>query len=300
MPKVPVRVRIGESTLYIGSGMMGEFPVTIRTAIVSPTARPMPRMSAAVMPERAEGTTTCEMVCHRVVPRAREPSRYSFGTAEMASSETLMIVGRAMMPKRTEPASQVSPVGTEKLTLITSVRTIRPKNPYTTDGMPARSSIAGLNTAFTRGDASSAMTIAHAMPRGAAMTIAPMVTRRVPTHSGRVPYVGIAPVGFQVAPKRNSHGVAVAKMGRPSFTRNAKMKNTVSTPKAAVANQTDRMIRSFRYALRPAESSADTAGVPVVCCFCSIMIQKGRDWIGWIRQSGQILLQPRVTDRQGS
>ena len=279
---------------------MGAFPVTISTAIVSPTARPMPRMNAAVMPERAEGTTTCEMVCHRVVPRARLPSLYSFGTAEMASSETLIIVGRAMMPRRTDPASQVSPVGTEKFTRIKSVRTIRPKNPYTTDGIPARSSIAGLNMAFTRGEASSAMTIAHAIPRGAAMTIAPMVTRTVPTHSGRVPYAGIVPVGFQVASKRNSHGVAAAKIGRPSLTRNVRMKNTVRTPKAAVANQTERMIRSFRYALRPAESSANTAGVPVICCSCSIMIQKGGGWIEWIRQSVQILLQRPVPARQGS
>lgn len=72
-----------------------------------------------------------------------------------------------MMPNRTEPASQVSPVGIEKFTRIRSVSTIKPKNPYTTDGIPANSSIAGLTIAFTRGgEASSAMTIAQAIPRG--------------------------------------------------------------------------------------------------------------------------------------
>ena len=99
-----------------GSGMMAAFPATIMTAMVSPTARPMPRMIAAAIPERAAGTRTRLMVCQRVAPMASDPSLYSWGTEEMASSDTLTIVGSAMMPSRTEAASQVSPVGRSNVT----------------------------------------------------------------------------------------------------------------------------------------------------------------------------------------
>ena len=138
IPRVPVRVRTGERTFQIGDGMTAAFPVTIRTAMVSPTALPIPRMMAAVIPDRAAGVTTLLMVCQCVAPRANDASRYSRGAEEIASSETLMIVGSAITPRRMDPASQVSPLGTAKFTRIQSVRTIRPKNPNTTEGIPAR------------------------------------------------------------------------------------------------------------------------------------------------------------------
>ena len=97
------------------------------------------------------------MVCHRVAPIASDPSLILVGTELMASSETLIIVGRAMMPSRTEAASHVSPVGRSKVTRMKSVRTIRPKNPYTTEGIPASSSTGRFEHYFTRGDASSEM-----------------------------------------------------------------------------------------------------------------------------------------------
>ncbi|KAF5037333.1 hypothetical protein DSECCO2_565740 [anaerobic digester metagenome] len=129
MPRVPVRVRTGERTFVIGDGMIAALPVTIRTAMVSPMARPMPRMIAAVIPENAAGTTTCRIVCHRVAPRASDPSRNSRGTLLIASSETEMIVGRAMIPSRIEPASIDSPDGASNVTRSHSTRTTRPKNP---------------------------------------------------------------------------------------------------------------------------------------------------------------------------
>ena len=120
---------MGERTFQMGSGMTAALPATIRTAMVSPTARPMPRIMAAAMPEMAAGTMTLLIVCHRVAPIASEPSLNSRGTALMASSETLIIVGRAMIPRRIEAASHVSPVGISKVTRMKSVSTIRPKNP---------------------------------------------------------------------------------------------------------------------------------------------------------------------------
>ncbi len=65
--------------------------------------------------------------------------------------------------------------------------TIRPKNPYTTDGIPASSSMAGLMTSFTRGEASSAIYTAVPIESGTAITIEPRVTSRVPTIRGAIP-----------------------------------------------------------------------------------------------------------------
>ncbi len=139
----------------IGLGMIAVLPVTMMTAMVSPIARPIPRMIAAAIPERAAGTMTRLIVCQRVAPVARDPSRYSMGTELIASSETLIIVGSVMIPRRIDPASQVCPLGMLNAMRMKVLRTIIPKNPYTTDGMPASSSVAGFRMLFIRGEASS-------------------------------------------------------------------------------------------------------------------------------------------------
>ena len=56
-----------------------------------------------------------------------------------------MIVGRIIIPSRTQAASILVPVP-PKICLIRGTMRIRPKKPYTIDGMPARSSIAGFMT----------------------------------------------------------------------------------------------------------------------------------------------------------
>ncbi len=178
---------MGDNTFQIGSGTTAAFPVTIRTAMVSPIALPIPRMIAAVIPERAAGMITLLIVCQPVAPIASEPSLNSRGTELIASSETLTIVGSAIIPRRIDPASQVSPVGTSKETRIQLVSTTSPKKPYTTEGMPASSSTAGLIMVRRRGPASSEMKMALAIPSGTARTMAPIITRIVPTISERIP-----------------------------------------------------------------------------------------------------------------
>ena len=126
---MPVIVLMGENTFVIGLGMMAALPVTIITAMVSPIALPIPRIMAAVIPDRAEGTITLLIVCHLVAPIDREASRYSMGTELIASSDTLIIVGNAIIPRRIEPANQHSPDGLSNDTLNQSVNTINPKNP---------------------------------------------------------------------------------------------------------------------------------------------------------------------------
>src|SRR5260370_1220843 len=54
------------------------------TAIVSPTARPRPRIMAPAMPG-APFTRTTKVVSHLVAPRASAASRCVFGTAERTS-----------------------------------------------------------------------------------------------------------------------------------------------------------------------------------------------------------------------
>ena len=210
---------MGEKTFVMGLGMMAAFPVTMSTAMVSPRALPVPRMMAAVIPEKAEGITTRLMVCHRVAPMARLPSRNSRGTALMASSETEVMVGRAMTARRMDPASQVRPDARSKVTRRTSVRIIRPKKPYTTDGIPARSSMAGLRTLLVREEAISAVKTAHPRERGMAMAMAPRVTRIVPAMRGRVPYSGGVPVGSQVPPVMKFPIPTSGKMGEASRKR---------------------------------------------------------------------------------
>ena len=57
------------------SGSAGLLPMTIVTAIVSPSARPRPRMTAPTIPERAYGRTAFVTVSQRVAPRASIASR---------------------------------------------------------------------------------------------------------------------------------------------------------------------------------------------------------------------------------
>ncbi len=52
-----------------------------------------------------------------------------------------------------------------------------------------------------------------------AMTMAPSVTRMVPTMRGRVPYSGGTPVGFQVPPVMKFQIPATGKMGYASRRR---------------------------------------------------------------------------------
>ena len=68
---LPVRLLTGEN---IDSGNLTVLPATMITAIVSPIARPMPKTIAAIIPDFTSGNTMCQVVCHWVAPKAKEPS----------------------------------------------------------------------------------------------------------------------------------------------------------------------------------------------------------------------------------
>ena len=68
---LPVRVRTPSKML---PGMRGWLPAIIITAMVSPMARPTPRMIPARMPDLAAGTVTKNTLRSWLAPRAKAPS----------------------------------------------------------------------------------------------------------------------------------------------------------------------------------------------------------------------------------
>src|SRR2546428_56894 len=74
-------------------GICGEFPITINTAIVSPMARPMPRITPVRIPGLAAGNSTLQIVCHLVAPRANDASSNRTGKARIESSDMDRIIG---------------------------------------------------------------------------------------------------------------------------------------------------------------------------------------------------------------
>ena len=66
---------------------------------VSPIARDAPSTSAATTPDSAAGKTTRIAVCTLFAPSPAEPSRSDCGTADIASSTSVAIVGTTRMPR---------------------------------------------------------------------------------------------------------------------------------------------------------------------------------------------------------
>ena len=86
-----------------------------------------------------------------------------------------------------EPVKAVKPVGRLSVSRTTDDKTTIPKNPSTTDGMPATISIIGLRISRSQRGAISAMKIAVNKPIGMAMMAAPIVTTSEPKISGIIP-----------------------------------------------------------------------------------------------------------------
>ena len=85
----PVRMRIR------GAGVNGTYwnaPIMISGA-VSPIARESARMTPVSMPGSATGRIWPRIVCQRVAPSARAPSRSDVGTARSASCEAMITIG---------------------------------------------------------------------------------------------------------------------------------------------------------------------------------------------------------------
>src|SRR5256885_4966256 len=72
----------------------GRLPMTIVTAIVSPSARPRASTAAPKIPALAAGRITLALVSHHVAPSATDDSRSPCGTARSTSREMAESVGR--------------------------------------------------------------------------------------------------------------------------------------------------------------------------------------------------------------
>src|SRR3954451_6775826 len=81
--------------------MAGAPPITWVTAIASPTARPRPSMTAAMIPGREYGRTVVLIISQRVPPRARAPSLAAGGTVVNTSRVRLETIGTVMIVRIT-------------------------------------------------------------------------------------------------------------------------------------------------------------------------------------------------------
>ena len=97
---------------------------------VSPAALPIQRIAPVTIPGTAGGRTTLLIVCHRVAPSARLPSRNVCGMVFNDSSVVRMTVGRIISARVICPASNDTP------TLRKRTMKANPNNPKTMEGVP--------------------------------------------------------------------------------------------------------------------------------------------------------------------
>src|SRR5579864_916702 len=75
------------------------FPISIVTAMVSPTALPRPSIDAPIRPDLEYGITASLKTSHFVAPSMYAASLWLFGTASIISLEIADIVGIIMMAR---------------------------------------------------------------------------------------------------------------------------------------------------------------------------------------------------------
>ena len=85
----------------IDAGIFCEPPMSIATAMVSPSARPRPSIVAPMVPVRALGSTTSRIISQRVEPSAYAPKISASGVLSMTSRVTDVMIGRIMIASTT-------------------------------------------------------------------------------------------------------------------------------------------------------------------------------------------------------
>ena len=110
-------------------GISGLLPAIMMTAIVSPMARPTPRMRDAVMDDFAAGTIVLNTACSWVAPKARAPSYSSCGTASIPFLDSATTVGKIMMPSTKEVTKSPAPSPVGEMLANSGMMTAMPKKP---------------------------------------------------------------------------------------------------------------------------------------------------------------------------
>ena len=142
------------------------------------------------------------MVCQRLTPKDRLASLKEYGTLLNAPLAVVIITGNSIMDKVKAPATIETP-NSKNITKIPS-----PNNPYTTDGTPARFTIASFIILVSRlSFAYSFKYIAAHTPIGRVTAIAHITIERVPIMAGRIPPPLMPSLGMDV---RNSQVMADA------------------------------------------------------------------------------------------
>lgn len=132
-----VIVRMGSST---EPGIVGRLPDTSITAIVSPMARPIPSTTPAKMVFLAAAAPRKTAYASVLRPAPAPLRGIHAGTALIASIVMVMTVGKIIMERMMMAASIESPLPPME-ERINGTSNTSPKNPYTTDGMPAKRSM---------------------------------------------------------------------------------------------------------------------------------------------------------------
>lgn len=194
-----------------GIGRFTELPATKLIAIASPIARPTPKTIAVIMPDFAAGSIVLNIVCILDAPSARDADFIWEGTALIADSLILITVGNIIIANTTTADSRLDPpvnwwvfdpenIVSSNL-YISGVSMYIPSKPYTTEGIPAKSSTAGFTIAASLLGATSAKKIAVKIPIGTPTTIANTVPTMEVRITYNIPNEGSAAEGFQTVPK---------------------------------------------------------------------------------------------------
>jgi len=173
----------------IDFGTFAALPITICTAKASPNPLAKPNTIAVNIPGVAAGSNTRRIVCQRVAPKASEASFNSPGMARKASAATLAIVGNIIIANTIPPANTLKPKP-PILFLIKGTNTLRPIQPYTTDGMPTNNSMTGCNNLCPHAGAILTIKIADAMLIGALIKIPNIDTIKEPRIKANAPTFG--------------------------------------------------------------------------------------------------------------
>ena len=116
----------------------------------------------------------------------------------MASSEMVKITGTIVRARPIAATTAFNLKRKPNVACAHDASTISAKKPSTTDGMPAKSSIAGFTTSRTALGAYSAMNMAQPIPSGTLISIASSVTLSDPTKSGMTLNLAGSPTGCQM------------------------------------------------------------------------------------------------------
>ena len=99
----PFSIRLNE--------MLKTMPSVIASAIVSPSARPRPSITAAITPGLPYGSTAVRTISHLVAPSASAASSFMPGVCRKTSRDNDVMIGSTMIARTRLPSMTERPNG---------------------------------------------------------------------------------------------------------------------------------------------------------------------------------------------